>query len=67
VLPSHANFLLVTVPGGRGRAVHVHKALKAAGVLVRYFDAPGLDDKLRITVGTPEDNDALLAALSSIS
>jgi histidinol-phosphate aminotransferase len=67
VLPSHANFLLATLPGGRARAVHVHKALKGAGVLVRYFDAPGLDDKLRVTVGTPEDNDALLAALSAIS
>jgi histidinol-phosphate/aromatic aminotransferase/cobyric acid decarboxylase-like protein len=33
------------------------------GVLVRYFNVQGLDDKLRITVGTPEDTDALLAAL----
>jgi histidinol-phosphate/aromatic aminotransferase/cobyric acid decarboxylase-like protein len=31
--------------------------------VVRYFDVPGLDDKLRITVGRPEDTDALLAAL----
>ena len=31
---------------------------------MRYFDRPGLDDKLRITVGTPEDTDALIAALS---
>jgi histidinol-phosphate aminotransferase len=67
VLPSQANFLLVTVPGGRERAAHLHTALKAVGVLVRYFDAPGLDDKLRITVGTPADTDALLAAIAAIS
>lgn len=61
VLPSHANFVLATVPGGR--AARVHTTLKARGVVVRYFDVPGLDDKLRITVGRPEDTDALLAAL----
>jgi histidinol-phosphate aminotransferase len=64
VLPSQANFVLAWVPGGRARAVQVLAALKSAGVLVRYFDAPGLDDKLRITVGTPDDTDALVSALS---
>ncbi|HEX4448798.1 MAG TPA: histidinol-phosphate transaminase [Polyangiaceae bacterium] len=64
VLPSQANFVLATVPGGR--AAQVLAALKARGVLVRYFDAPGLDDKLRITVGTSDDTDALLAALTAL-
>jgi histidinol-phosphate aminotransferase len=64
VLPSQANFVFATVPGGR--ASRVHSALKAAGVLVRYFDVPGLDDKLRITVGTPDDTDALLAAIGAV-
>jgi histidinol-phosphate aminotransferase len=64
VLPSEANFILATVPGGD--AAQVHAALKARGVLVRYFDAPGLTDKLRITVGTPEDTDALMAALTAV-
>jgi histidinol-phosphate/aromatic aminotransferase/cobyric acid decarboxylase-like protein len=31
--------------------------------LVRFFDKSGLDDKLRITIGTKEQNDTLLAAL----
>jgi len=31
--------------------------------LVRYFNQPGLDDKLRITVGTEEQNQSLLEAL----
>jgi len=65
VLPSQANFVLAGVPGAR-RAAQVHAALKARGVLVRYFDLPGLDDKLRVTVGTPEDTDALMGALVSL-
>lgn len=65
VLPSQANFVLAGVPGAR-RAAQVHSALKARGVLVRYFDLPGLDDKLRITVGTPDDTDALMSALSAL-
>ncbi len=64
VLPSQANFVLATVPPGGVRAGEVHAQLKARGILVRFFDVPGLDDKLRITVGTPEDTDALLAALA---
>jgi histidinol-phosphate aminotransferase len=65
VLPSQANFVLATVPGGG--AAQVHAALKARGVLVRFFDAPGLTDKLRITVGTPEDTDALMTGLSELA
>jgi histidinol-phosphate aminotransferase len=64
VLPSQANFVLASVPGAR--AAQVHSALKVRGVLVRFFDSPGLDDKLRITVGTPEDTDALIGAISSL-
>ncbi len=64
VIPSAANFLLATAPGGDGHAVYV--ALKARGILVRHFDRPGLADKIRITVGTPEQNDALLAALDQM-
>ena len=52
----------------RRRAPHRRLALRRAqdrGVLVRFFDKPALDDKLRISVGTPEENDALLAALDA--
>jgi histidinol-phosphate aminotransferase len=61
VIPSEANFVLATVPGGDGGAVYA--ALKAKGILVRFFARPGLSDKVRITVGTREQNDALLAAV----
>jgi histidinol-phosphate/aromatic aminotransferase/cobyric acid decarboxylase-like protein len=35
-------------------------------VLVRYFDTPDLRDALRISVGTPDECDALLAALAAV-
>jgi histidinol-phosphate aminotransferase len=65
VLPSRANFVLATVPGGDGAGWYA--ALKARGVLVRFFDAPQLNDKLRITVGTPEDTEALLEAIDAVA
>jgi histidinol-phosphate aminotransferase len=61
VIPSQANFLLATAPGGDGTALYL--ALKARGILVRVFDKPGLSDKIRVTIGRREENDALLAAL----
>lgn len=64
VWPSQANFLLARPPGGDGAGVY--EALKARGILVRYFNGPRLDDKLRITVGADEDNAALIGALADI-
>lgn len=64
VLPSQANFLLARVPAELGEAQAVYEALKRAGILVRYFDQPRLEDKLRISIGTPAENDRLLAELS---
>jgi histidinol-phosphate aminotransferase len=64
VIPSAANFLLATCPGGDARALYA--ALKARGILVRFFDRPGLTDKIRITIGTREQDDALLAALAEL-
>src|SRR4051812_32807525 len=56
VLPSHANFILAATPDGRGRDAYV--GLKRQGILVRYFDKPGLSDKIRITLGTSQENNA---------
>jgi histidinol-phosphate aminotransferase len=64
VVPSQANFVLVTVPGKtRKRALETYRALRAKGILVRWFDQPGLADKLRISIGTRKDNNTLLTAL----
>jgi histidinol-phosphate aminotransferase len=60
---SRANFLLVEL-GDRAEAVY--GALKSAGVLVRWFSAPDLRTKLRISVGRPDQNNRLLAALRPV-
>ena len=45
----------------------MHAALLARGVQVRLFkNAPRLDRTLRITVGSPDENTALLAAMGAI-
>jgi histidinol-phosphate aminotransferase len=65
VLPSEANFILATVP--RGRARDAYMGLKAQGILVRYFDKAGLTDKLRITIGTSQENNALLGGIKGLN
>jgi histidinol-phosphate aminotransferase len=65
VLPSRANFVLAAAPDGRGREAYL--GLKAQGILVRYFDRPGLTDKIRITIGQSHENNALLGGLRRIS
>jgi len=64
VLPSQANFVLATVPGDNGKDMYL--GLKRQGILVRYFDLPGLTDKLRITIGLTNENDALLNGIKSM-
>lgn len=65
VIPSQANFLLATVPGGNGKAAY--EGLKAQGILVRFFNLPGLQDKLRITIGTSQENNALLGGIKALN
>ncbi|MDZ7373094.1 MAG: histidinol-phosphate transaminase [candidate division KSB1 bacterium] len=60
VFPSETNFLLIRVP----KAEIVFRSLLSQGVFVRSFvSVPGLEGCLRVTVGAPEENDLLLAAL----
>lgn len=58
---SQANFLLAQPP--QGNAEELYLALKQRGILVRYFKQPGLENKLRITVGTDEQNQLLIESL----
>ncbi len=62
--PSEANFILVRMP--QGRVQEIHAALRERGVLVKNLDGAhvSLQDCLRITVGTPEENGAFLQALN---
>ncbi len=64
VWPSQANFLLCRPP--RGGAREVYEALKERGILIRYFQEPPLADKLRISVGTDEQNTALVGAIREV-
>jgi len=45
----------------------VYEELKRRKILVRYFDLPGLQDCLRITVGAPVEIRALLAEMAAIA
>ena len=61
VWDSQTNFLLVQPP--RNNAEDIYLKLKAQGILIRYFKQPGLENKLRITIGTDEQNQELIASL----
>jgi histidinol-phosphate aminotransferase len=65
VWPSQSNFLLTRPP--RGDAERLYQSLKNEGILVRYFKQPRLDDKLRISVGTDEENRVLIRALARLT
>lgn len=61
VWDSQTNFLLTQPP--QGNAEYLYFKLKEQGILIRYFKQEGLEDKLRITVGTDEENRVLVDAL----
>ncbi|HEY0864330.1 MAG TPA: histidinol-phosphate transaminase [Lacunisphaera sp.] len=61
-VPGGGNFLLVKV--GDGAAVFA--ALQAQGIITRPVKPYGLPEWLRITVGTPAQNERLLAALAAV-
>jgi histidinol-phosphate aminotransferase len=64
VLPSQANFLTVRFDD----AGAAYRRLLAAGIVVRDIRRyPDLGDALRITIGTPEENERVLAALQEIA
>ena len=64
VTDSKANFLYVRTPKRRSRVLF--RDLRQRAVLVRYFDAPRTEHWLRITVGTKEQMEVLLARLDKI-
>jgi histidinol-phosphate aminotransferase len=63
VLPSGANFVFAR-PAAPLTAVDVAAQLRSRRVLVRHFPQPGVDDRLRITVGDEQAVDRLLAAIA---
>ena len=64
VLDSRANFVFAStnrISGGK-----LYKKLKKNGILVRHFDAPRIENWLRITIGTPEQMQIFLNTLDKI-
>jgi len=64
-LPSEANFVLCRVIGRP--AEDVVAGLLDRGILVRDFSSSRMADYVRISVGRPEQNDALLRALEDLA
>ncbi len=64
--PTKSNFILCRVVGREAAEVKTRLA-QEYGILVRYFDKPGLRDHIRISVGRPEDTDVLLSALRTLT
>ena len=60
VVPSQANFIFVRSPRQTGAAFFA--SLRERGILVRRFDKPRIADFLRVSIGTEEEMEAVLAA-----
>ncbi|MCX7682144.1 MAG: histidinol-phosphate transaminase [Anaerolineae bacterium] len=63
--PSQATYVLCQVIGRE--AGELKSALEREGILVRYYTSPRLRDHIRISVGRPDQTDALIAALRRLA
>ena len=64
VYPSQANFVLCKIEAIPAKLVQTK--LMEAGIMVRYFDTPLLQNHLRISAGRPEQTDRLIEALAEL-
>jgi len=62
--PSSGNFVLCSLP--KGKAKEIWQQLRRKGIFVRHFDTSRLKDCLRISVGRPEDTNALVRAFKEV-
>jgi histidinol-phosphate aminotransferase len=63
-LPSTANFIFTRHPQHAG--AKLYQALRDRGIIVRHFKSPRIEEFLRITIGTDEQSNELVAALQEI-
>ena len=65
--PTAANFICVRIEGGAGAGTAVFESMQRQKVLVKNFSGghPLLENCLRLTIGAPEENRAMLAALAA--
>lgn len=64
VLESRTNFLFAKHPSIGGQ--ELYRKVKEQGLLIRHFNTPGIEDFVRITVGTPEQMEKLKMAIEAI-
>ncbi len=64
VLPSKANFIFARHKEQSGEALA--RGLREQGIIVRHFNKPRISEFLRITIGTADQNDALISGLESL-
>lgn len=66
VLPSKTNFIFAkpNLTLNNTKAEDLYLKLKEEGILVRYFNAPRINDFLRITIGTPKEMQVFLEKIA---
>ncbi len=65
VIPSSTNFVFAKPPTGQ-TAESLYLQLKQKNILVRYFNSPRINEYLRISIGTDDEMDALMKALTQL-
>jgi histidinol-phosphate aminotransferase len=65
VVPSVANFLLMRFPGGADQVKGADAALRKKGLILRGMGGYGLPDCLRLSIGTVEEDDMVIAVLTA--
>lgn len=67
--PTESNFILCDVVADEGRTSgsQLKSYLEQEGILIRYYDKPGLENSIRISVGRPEQTDRLMEVLHKFS
>ena len=64
VIKSQTNFLFAKKDGIAGE--DLYKGIKAEGLLIRHFKTPGIEDFVRITIGTKEQMAELCKAFEKV-
>jgi histidinol-phosphate aminotransferase len=64
VLPSKANFIFITREGLDGQ--QLYETLKEQGILIRHFSKKAICQYNRVTIGTEEEMEAFLEAVTQI-
>ena len=63
-IPSSANFVLTRKTGLTG--AEIYDALRGDGILVRYFDVPGIDEFVRVSIGTDGQMERVAVSMASL-